>query len=95
MRKGKHMEMDTFFNGYRMIPGGKSDLEVMETDYQKYIDELKFQIENLEEENTSLKEKLEEQEALVTALDDIQHWLNIIRDVFYDLNKKDIYRNNF
>lgn len=59
------------------------------------IDELKLQIENLEEENTSLKEKLENQEALVTALDDIQHWLNIIRDVFYDLNKKDIYRNNF
>lgn len=87
--------MDTFFGGYRMIPGGKSDLEVMETDYQKQIDELKFQIENLEEENTSLKEKLEKQEALVTALDDIQHWLNIIRDVFYDLNKKDIYRNNF
>ena len=59
------------------------------------IDELKLQIENLEEENISLKEELEKQEALVTALDDIQHWLSIIRDVFYDLNKKDIYRNNF
>ncbi len=59
------------------------------------IDELKLQIENLEEENASLKEELEKQEALVTALDDIQHWLNIIRDVFYDLNKKNIYRNNF
>ena len=59
------------------------------------IDELKLQIENLEEENTSLKEELEKQEALVTALDDIQHFLSIIRDVFYDLNKKDIYRNNF
>lgn len=59
------------------------------------IDELKLQIETLEEENASLKEELEKQEALVTALDDIQHWLNIIRDVFYDLNKKDIYRNNF
>lgn len=59
------------------------------------IDELKLQIENLEEENASLKEELENQEALVTALDDIQHYLDIIRDVFYDLNKKDIYRNNF
>lgn len=59
------------------------------------IDELKLQIDNLEEENASLKEELRKQEALVTALDDIQHWLNIIRDVFYDLNKKDIYRNNF
>ena len=59
------------------------------------IDELKLQIETLEDENASLKEELEKQEALVTALDDIQHWLNIIRDVFYDLNKKDIYRNNF
>ena len=59
------------------------------------IDELKLQIENLEEENASLKEELERQEALVTALDDIQHYLSIIRDVFYDLNKKDIYRNNF
>ena len=59
------------------------------------INELKHQIEILEEENISLKEELEKQEALVTALDDIQHWLSIIRDVFYDLNKKDIYRNNF
>ena len=59
------------------------------------IDELKQQIETLEEENASLKEELENQEALVTALDDIQHYLNSIRDVFYDLNKKDIYRNNF
>ena len=59
------------------------------------INELKHQIENLEEENISLKEELEKQEALVTALDDIQHFLSIIRDVFYDLNKKDIYRNNF
>lgn len=59
------------------------------------IDELKLQIETLEEENASLKEELENQEALVTALDDIQHYLDSIRDVFYDLNKKDIYRNNF
>ena len=59
------------------------------------IDELKLQIENLEEENASLKEELERQEAMITALDDIQHYLSIIRDVFYDLNKKDIYRNNF
>ena len=42
-----------------------------------------------------LKEELENQEALVTALDDIQHYLDSIRDVFYDLNKKYIYRNNF
>lgn len=83
--------MDTFFGGYRMIPGGKSDLKVMEDE----IDELKLQIENLEEENASLKEELENQEALVTALDDIQHYLSLIKDVFYDLNKKDIYRNNF
>ena len=74
-----------------MVSGGKDKSEIMENE----IDDLKLQIENLEEENTSLKEKLEKQEALVTALDDIQHWLNIIRDVFYDLNKKDIYRNNF
>lgn len=59
------------------------------------IDELKLQIEHLEDENISLKEELEKQEALITALDDIQHYLNSIRDVFYDLNKKDIYRNNF
>lgn len=59
------------------------------------IDELKLQIEHLEDENASLKEELENQEALVTALDDIQHYLDSIRDVFYDLNKKDIYRNNF
>ena len=59
------------------------------------IDELKLQIENLEEENISLKEELERQEAMITALDDIQYYLDMIRDVFHDLNKKDIYRNNF
>ena len=59
------------------------------------IDELKLQIENLEEENASLKEELERQEAMITALDDIQHYLDMIRDVFHDLNKKDVYRNNF
>ena len=59
------------------------------------IDELNSRIEFLEEENASLKEELENQEALVTALDDIQHYLDSIRDVFYDLNKKNIYRNNF
>lgn len=56
---------------------------------------LKEELETLEDENASLKEELENQEALVTALDDIQHYLDSIRDVFYDLNKKDIYRNNF
>lgn len=56
---------------------------------------LKNQRDELADENTELREKLEKMEALVTALDDIQHWLSIIRDVFYDLNKKDIYRNNF
>ena len=65
------------------------------TDDERLIEHLQEKIDNLEDENTSLKEKLEKQEALVTALDDIQHFLSIIRDVFYDLNKKDIYRNNF
>lgn len=65
------------------------------TDDESSIEHLQEKIDNLEDENTSLKEELEKQEALVTALDDIQHYLNIIRDVFYDLNKKDIYRNNF
>ena len=65
------------------------------TDDERLIEHLQEKIDNLEDENTSLKEELEKQEALVTALDDIQHFLSIIRDVFYDLNKKDIYRNNF
>ena len=65
------------------------------TDDESLIEHLQEKIDNLEDENTSLKEELEKQEALVTALDDIQHFLSIIRDVFYDLNKKDIYRNNF
>lgn len=65
------------------------------TDDERLIEHLQEKIDNLEDENTSLKEELEKQEALVTALDDIQHYLDIIRDVFYDLNKKDIYRNNF
>lgn len=86
------MEIDTWFGNYVNVTNNKNDLEVAGMNYQK-------QIENLEDENAelkeTLKESLEKQEALVTALDDIQHWLNIIRDVFYDLNKKDIYRNNF
>ena len=65
------------------------------TDDESLIEHLQEKIDNLEDENTSLKEELEKQEALVTALDDIQHFLSIIRDVFYDSNKKDIYRNNF
>lgn len=56
---------------------------------------LRTQRDELADENTELREELEKMEALVTALDDIQHFLSIIRDVFYDLNKKDIYRNNF
>ena len=86
------MEIDTWFGNYVNVTNNKSDLEVAGMNYQK-------QIENLEDENAelkeTLKESLEKQEALVTALDDIQHFLSIIRDVFYDLNKKDIYRNNF
>ena len=86
------MEIDTWFGNYVNVTNNKSDLEVAEMNYQK-------QIENLEDENAelkeTLKESLEKQEPLVTALDDIQHFLSIIRDVFYDLNKKDIYRNNF
>lgn len=56
---------------------------------------LKTQQDKLEDENNELREKLEKMEALVTALDDIQHYLGLVKDVYYDLNKKDIYRNNF
>lgn len=56
---------------------------------------LKTQHDKLEDENIELREKLENMEALVTALDDIQHYLGLVKDVYYDLNKKDIYRNNF
>ena len=86
------MEIDTWFGNYVNVTNNKNDLEVAGMNYQK-------QIENLEDENTELKEilkeSLEKQEALAIALDDIQHYLDIIRDVFHDLNKKDIYRNNF
>ena len=67
----------------------------MENEYQTQIKELEAKIETLEEENTSLKDELEKQEALVTALDDIRYYLDSVRDTFYNLNKKDIYRNNF
>lgn len=56
---------------------------------------LKNQRDELADENTELREKLEKMEALVTALDDIQHYLGLVKDVYYDLNKKAIYRNNF
>ena len=89
------MEIDTWFGNYVNVANEEVSVGKTETNYQDQIKELETKIENLEEENASLKENLEKQEALVTALDDIQHYLNIIRDVFYDLNKKDIYRNNF
>ncbi len=56
---------------------------------------LKTQRDELVDENIELREKLEKMEALVTALDDIQHYLGLVKDVYYDLNQKDIYRNNF
>lgn len=56
---------------------------------------LRTQRDELVDENIELREKLEKMEALVTALDDIQHYLGLVKDVYYDLNKKDIYRNNF
>ena len=58
-------------------------------------DNLKKQRDELADENTKLRDQLEKMEALTAALDDIQHYLGLIKDVFYDLNKKDIYRNNF
>lgn len=67
----------------------------MEDEYQTQIKELEAKIETLEEENTSLKDELEKQEALIAALDDIRYYLDSVRDTFYNLNKKDIYRNNF
>ena len=67
----------------------------MEDGYQTQIKELEAKIEKLEEENTSLKDELEKQEALIAALDDIQYYLDSVKDTFYNLNKKDIYRNNF
>lgn len=97
MRKGKHMEIDTWFGNYVNVANEEVSIGKTETTHHlmKAIKDLETKVENLEEENASLKEELEKQEALVTALDDIQHYLSIIKDIFYDLNKKDIYRNNF
>lgn len=91
------MEIDTWFGNYVNVANEEVSVGKTETTHHlmKAIRDLETKVETLEEENASLKEELEKQEALVTALDDIQHYLNIIRDVFYDLNKKDIYRNNF
>lgn len=62
------------------------------TDDEILIEHYQEKVENLEEENKILRDNVK---ALETALDDIQHYLGLIKDVFYDLNKKDIYRNNF
>lgn len=62
------------------------------TDDEILIEHLQEKNENLEEENKFLRDNVK---ALEDALDDIQHYLGLIKDVFYDLNKKDIYRNNF
>ena len=62
------------------------------TDDERLIEHFQEKVETLEDENKILRDNVE---ALENALDDIQHFLSIIRDVFHDLNKKDIYRNNF
>lgn len=46
---------------------------------------LKSQRDELADENIELREKLEKMESLVTALDDIQHYLGLVKDVYYDL----------
>lgn len=62
------------------------------TDDERLIEHFQEKVENLEEGNKILRDNVE---ALENALDDIQHYLGLIKDVFYDLNKQDIYRNNF
>lgn len=62
------------------------------TDDERLIEHFQEKVENLEEENKILRDNVE---ALENALDDIQHYLELIKDAFHDLNRKDIYRNNF
>lgn len=82
--------MDEFCNDSRI-----DELENQIASLVQDKENLKTQRDELLDENIELREKLEKMEALVTALDDIQHWLGLVKDVYYDLNKKDIYRNNF
>lgn len=82
--------MDEFCNDSRI-----DELENQIDSLVQDKENLKTQQDKLLDENIELREKLEKMEALVTALDDIQHWLGLVKDVYYDLNKKDIYRNNF
>ena len=82
--------MDEFCNDSRI-----DELENQIASLVQDKENLKTQRDELVEENNELREKLEKMEALVTALDDIQHYLGLVKDVYYDLNKKDIYRNNF
>lgn len=82
--------MDEFCNDSRI-----DELENQIASLVQDKENFKTQRDELADENTELREKLENMEALVTALDDIQHYLGLVKDVYYDLNKKDIYRNNF
>ena len=82
--------MDEFCNDSRI-----DELENQIASLVQDKENLKTQRDELADENTELREKLENMEALVTALDDIQHYLGLVKDVYYDLNKKAIYRNNF
>ena len=82
--------MDEYCNDSRIV-----ELENKIDSLLQDKENLKSQRDELADENTELREKLENMEALVTALDDIQHYLGLVKDVYYDLNKKDIYRNNF
>lgn len=82
--------MDEYCNDSRIV-----ELENQIASLVQDKENLKTQRDELTDENTELREKLENMEALVTALDDIQHYLGLVKDVYYDLNKKDIYRNNF
>lgn len=82
--------MDEYCNDSRIV-----ELENQIDSLIQDKENLKNQWDELADENIELREKLENMEALVTALDDIQHYLGLVKDVYYDLNKKDIYRNNF
>ena len=75
--------MDEFCNDSRI-----DELENQIASLIQDKENLKTQRDELADENTELREKLVNMEALVTALDDIQHYLGLVKDVYIEINKK-------
>ena len=75
--------MDEFCNDSRI-----DELENQIASLIQDKENLKTQRDELADENTELREKLVNMEAVVTALDYVQHYLGLVKDFYIVIIKK-------